>query len=148
VLALAWPEATGVLLDRRARAAGFLEDAVEQLGLSDRLTVAHARAEDAARTPELRGRFPLVVARSFGGPATTSECAVGFLTRDGRLAVSEPPHADPSVRWPSDGIGHVGLTGPEILRSGSTTVAVLTLSTEPAGTWPRSPGTPKKRPLW
>ena len=148
VLALAWPNATGVLLDRRVRSAAFLAEAIARLGLSDRLTVATVRAEAAARDPDLRGGFALVVARAFGPPAATAECGVGFLREGGRLAVSEPPNADPTTRWPTDGLTRLGLLAPEILHGPETTVAVLTLNSRADDKWPRNPGTPKKRPLW
>ena len=101
VLARSWPDATVVLLDARRRAGAFLQDAVERLGLAERVEVVVARAEDAARDPNRRGHSDLVVARAFGRPAVTAECAVGFLRAGGRLAVSEPPGADPATRWPT-----------------------------------------------
>ena len=60
----------------------------------------------------------LVVARGFGPPAVTAECAAGFLRLDGRLAVSEPPSPDeddgrPSIgagRWEDAPVSDLGLT--------------------------------------
>src|SRR5436190_7388468 len=79
VLLVLWPAATGVLLDARRRRCSFLEASVNELGLSDRGSVACGRAEELARRPGFRASFDLVVARGFGAPATTAECAVGFL---------------------------------------------------------------------
>src|SRR6266568_1151267 len=90
VLLAVWPRATGVLLDARRRRCSFLEGAVQELELADRAAVACSRAEELARDREFRGVFELVVARGFGAPATTAECAAGFLEEGGRLAVSEP----------------------------------------------------------
>jgi len=148
VLALAWPAATGALLDSRGRRTEFLAETLETLGLAGRLEIVTARAEDAARAPELRGHFALVVARAFGAPAVTAECAVGFLTEGGQLAVSEPPSSDPGPRWPADRLAQLGLTTPEILPANGATVARLTLTTPPDHRWPRRPGIPTKRPLW
>ena len=95
-----WPAASGVLLDSRPRRCSYLEETVRDLGLLDRASVACGRAEELARDTRFRGAFELVVARGFGRPATTAECAVGFLAPDGRLAVSEPPGApDPGRCW-------------------------------------------------
>src|SRR5256884_6274998 len=91
ILLALWPTATGVLLDARRRRCSFLESAVEALGLGDRVSVACGRAEELARDREFRGAFELVVARGFGAPGTTAECAAGFLEPGGRLGVSEPP---------------------------------------------------------
>src|SRR5215218_8146722 len=45
VLALHWPATTWTLIDGRANRAADLEQAVRELGLSDRVTVLGARAE-------------------------------------------------------------------------------------------------------
>ena len=67
-----------------------------------------SRAESAARRPELEGSFELVVARSFGRPAVTAECAARFTTLGGWLIVSEPPTEDPIERWPSGPLAELG----------------------------------------
>jgi len=49
-----------------------------------------------------------VVARSFGSPSVTAECAAPLLAVGGQLLVSEPP--SPSAdRWPAAGLALVGL---------------------------------------
>lgn len=148
VLAGIWTETTVVLLDARQRAGEFLGAAVDRLGLADRVQIVVARAEDAARDPNWRGRCDLVVARAFGPPAVTAECAVGFLRAGGRLAVSEPPDADAATRWPPAGLEQLGLSPPEISRAGDATVALLTAAADPADGWPRRSGIPGKRPLF
>lgn len=148
ILLALWPTATGVLLDARRRRCSFLESAVGALDLADRVSVACGRAEELARDQEFRGEFELVVARGFGAPATTAECAVGFLERGGRLAVSEPPgEADPT-RWPKEGLADLGLLGPEVRGRKGARVAVLTLAEPHGERWPRRVGVPGRRPLW
>ena len=74
-----------------------------------------------------RGRFSAVVARSFGKPAVTAECAAPLLKVGGRLIVSEPPPTVPASpgsggggapvtacspvegRWPEAGCAELGL---------------------------------------
>jgi 16S rRNA (guanine527-N7)-methyltransferase len=146
VLALTWPNAAGVLLEAMARRAEFLERASHRLGLSDRIRVRNDRAETAARDAGLREQFELVTARSFGPPAVTAECAVGFLRLDGRLVVSEPPEDDP-LRWPAAPLGSLGLyvcrhAGPD-----ARFVVLERRGTLP-DTIPRRVGVPNKRPLW
>jgi 16S rRNA (guanine527-N7)-methyltransferase len=148
ILLALWPTATGVLLDARRRRCSFLESAVGALDLRARVSVACGRAEELARDQEFRGEFELVVARGFGAPATTAECAVGFLERSGRLAVSEPPGEPDPKRWPREGLAELGLLGPEVRGREGARVAVLTLA-EPRGErWPRRVGVPGRRPLW
>lgn len=148
ILVSLWPTATAVLLDARRRRCSFLESAVGALDLADRVSVACGRAEELARDQDLRGGFELVVARGFGAPATTAECAVGFLERGGRLAVSEPPGESDPTRWPKEGLDELGLLGPEMLGSEGAKVAVLTATGAPAERWPRRVGVPGRRPLW
>ena len=147
VLALAWADTRAVLLDSHRRAHAFLEQAVAQLTLGDRVDVVAGRAEELARQPEMRGAFELVVARSFGRPSVTAECAVGFLRTGGRVVVSESP-APQSERWDTAGLAELGFSGAAIRRSGEATVAILELSEPVSGRWPRRTGIPAKRPLW
>jgi 16S rRNA (guanine527-N7)-methyltransferase len=148
VLALAWEDLPGVLLDAHGRRAAFAREAVSRLGLEGRVVVHQARAEDAARDPALRGGFALVVARGFGAPATTAECAVGFLAASGRLAVSEPPEGETGTRWPPAGLARLGLAPAELRRGAGATVAVMRATGSAPDGWPRRQGVPGKRPLW
>lgn len=79
VLAAAWPHARIVLLDGSVRRAQFLRRAVKACDLEGRLSVWEMRAEDAGRDPRRRGGADLVVARLFGPPAVTAECAAPLL---------------------------------------------------------------------
>ncbi|HYV57618.1 MAG TPA: RsmG family class I SAM-dependent methyltransferase [Candidatus Nitrosopolaris sp.] len=148
ILLTGWPSAAGVLLDARHRRCRFLEAALRELDLLDRASVACGRAEELARDPSFRGRFELVVARGFGRPATTAECAVGFLAPGGRLVVSEPPGEPRRDRWPEEGLAELGLRGPEERTGGGAGVAVLAATGPVAPRWPRRAGVPGRRPLW
>jgi 16S rRNA (guanine527-N7)-methyltransferase len=107
VLAVAWPDTTWVLLESAARRIEFLGEAVERLRLGSRVQLLHARAEEVGHDPAWRGRFALVVSRSFGPPPVVAECAAPFLRIGGWLIVSEPPSAPD--RWPVAGLARVGL---------------------------------------
>jgi 16S rRNA (guanine527-N7)-methyltransferase len=148
ILLSVWPDASGVLLEAQGRRCGFLEDALRELELDGRGSVACGRAEELARDPRFRGTFELVVARGFAGPATTAECGVGFLARGGRLAVSEPPGAGRGDRWPRDGLSELGLAGPEVRKGRGAGVALLRALGPPSDRWPRRVGVPGRRPLW
>jgi 16S rRNA (guanine527-N7)-methyltransferase len=143
-----WPACSGVLLDAQRRRCEFLEWAVGELGWTDRVRVECGRAELLAREARLRARFDLVTARSFGRPAVTAECAVGFLRAGGTLLVSEPPEAQETVRWDPVALSSLGLGAPRPFRVHETTGVTMQLSGEPDGRWPRRDGVPAKRPLW
>jgi 16S rRNA (guanine527-N7)-methyltransferase len=138
VLAAARADLSWVFLDAIQKRTAFLARAVATLGLE--VEVRTGRAEDV---PELRGRFDAVVARSFGSPAVTAECAAPLLRVGGVLVVSEPPAAHD--RW--TGAAILGLEGPTLLE-GPPNLAVLRQRTPCPPTYPRRTGVPAKRPLW
>ncbi len=141
-LAGVWAQSTWVLVDAAHRRVALMEETVRELGWEDRVSVVHGRAEDLARGA-LRGGFDLVTARSFGPPAATAECGVGFLQSDGILAVTEPPGADGS-RWPAEGLSALSLE-PLPPQPG---LQQLRLTGTLDGRYPRRPGVPSRRPLF
>jgi 16S rRNA (guanine527-N7)-methyltransferase len=140
VLAAGEPGRRWVLLDGSTKRASFLERSVTALGL-DNVEVRCARAEEI---PDLRGRFGVVVARSFASPAVTAECAAPLLIVGGVLVVSEPPAAGVD-RW--HGAAEVGL-GPAAVHPGPPALAVLRQERACPAAYPRRTGMPAKRPLW
>lgn len=108
LLAAQYPAVGFVLLDKHRRRTSFLARTVAELGWGERVTVVRADAVQAAHDPAFRGRFIAVVSRSFGPPAATAECAVGFLEVGGHLLVAEPPTPQPG-RWSGDGLQALGL---------------------------------------
>ena len=147
-----WPSATAVLIDAQERRCRFLTESLAELGWGHRVEVRCGRAEVLGRDPGLRGGFGLVVARGFGPPAVTAECAVGFLSPGGRLAVSEPPNdstaGEGPERWPEDGLRRLGFGAAMRFRSPLAGVACLNLEEPAENRWPRRDGVPGKRPLW
>lgn len=146
VLAAALPTVRWVLLDGMVRRTAFLASAVAELGWTDRVEVVTLRAEEAARQPERRGAFDLVVARSFAPPAVTAECAAGFLRAGGQLVVSEPPGST-GARWSTTGLDELGLVLTEVV-PGPPSFARLRQAAPAPARFPRRVGVPGKRPLW
>lgn len=146
VIAVAHPELTLTLLDANERRVAFLRDSVRQLELGDRVSVRLGRAETLAREPALREAFDTVVARSFGAPAVTAECAAGFVAAGGRLLVSEP--ADAGDRWPEEGLARLGLAVERIHRTPSSTICQMRRVQAGLDEVPRRVGVPTRRPLF
>ena len=137
-----------MLLDSSLRRTGFLREAVDRLGVASRVRVVTDRAEVAGRSPDLRSSFDAVVARSFGPPAVTAECAAGFLPAGGFLVVSEPPaDEEPGDRWPDTGLAELGF-GPAARLGTATAGFVRIRRVEDHDRWPRRVGIPAKRPRW
>lgn len=146
VLATAWPRARIALLDGSSRRAEFLRRAVKACRLEARVSVWEARAEDAGRDPRRRGQADLVVARGFGPPGVTAECAAPLLRVGGRLVVSEPPD-DLDERWPEESLGVLGLGEPSTVRE-RYGFRVMTQDRPCPDRFPRRVGIPAKRPLF
>jgi 16S rRNA (guanine527-N7)-methyltransferase len=144
VLAAALPGSRWLLVDAMAKRTRFLEDAIRTLGLQERVEVCTARAEDLGRTR--RATAALVVARGFGPPAVTAECAAPLLEVGGMLVVSEPPGGD-ERRWAPEGVAQLGMTLVAHL-AGPPAFVQLRQSTACPERFPRRSGVPRKRPLW
>ena len=143
VLALDWPGTAWVLVEANRRRAGFLDRAVQDLGLSGRVTVDHRRAEQVGRDTQRRAQRDLVVSRAFGPPAVVAECAAPLLRVGGLLVVSEPPRPD-AARWPREPLSELGLAV-EDQRGG----LIRLRQEQPCPSrYPRRDGVPAKRPLF
>lgn len=130
-----------MLLDGAEKRASFLQWAVEDLGLSSRVSVAAVRAEVAGRNDHWREKFDVVTARSFASPAVTAECAAPFLAIGATLLVSEPPVE--KDRWPSGGLAELGLRA-----VGGGPIAAFEKVAPLSNRYPRRVGIPNKRPLF
>jgi 16S rRNA (guanine527-N7)-methyltransferase len=146
VLALELPGTAWLLLDSNTRRTAFLGEAVEQLGLVDRVRIWEGRAEVAGRDPAVRAGADAVVARGFAGPAVTAECAAPLLGVGGRLIVSEPPGTS-GERWDPAALHQLGL-GPPRLVQGDYTYVILEQGALCPDRFPRRVGVPGKRPLF
>ncbi len=146
VLALRWPESTWVLLDANARRTEFLRSAVAALKLEDRVEVVVRRAEEAGHDPRWRGSADLVVARGFGPPGVTAECAAPLLRVGGTVVVAEPPGGAPD-RWPADGLRLLGLVADGRMVD-PVALQRLRLDFETSERYPRRVGIPAKRSLF
>jgi 16S rRNA (guanine527-N7)-methyltransferase len=145
-LALSWVDSSWVLLDASHRRADFLVKAIAALGLQDRVTVSCRRAEAAGRDPDQRNQADLVVARGFGPPAVTAECAAPLTRVGGIIVVAEPPGGDPN-RWPEQGLSVLGLVRGAAVASPYALQRLETAAPCP-DRFPRRTGIPAKRPLF
>jgi len=104
---LTGPRLSAVLIDSSQKRCAFLVWAIAELGMTERADVWCGRAEEIGREDRARGQFDAVVARGFGPPAITLECATPLVCDGGRIVISEPP--EPRL-WPAEGLAGLGLT--------------------------------------
>lgn len=145
VLAERWPGCSILLVDASERRTAFLRSAVVRLAFPH-VAVRRDRAEAIGRDPAVRGTADLVVARGFGPPAVTAECAAPLLRVGGRLVVSDPP--DPAAdRWSNAGLRALGFGPPRQVRVPEAFTVVEQAQPCP-DRFPRRVGIPGKRPLF
>ena len=145
VMAACWPGTRWIFVDRRPRSEALVSWAIGLLGIDARATCRRGEAAVLARDPELAGLFGLVVARAFGPPATTAECATGFLPIGSRLLVSEPEVDEPG-RWPAEPLARLGLA---VRSTGVAPRVVEILKAAPhEARFPRRPAAMQREPLY
>lgn len=108
VMATCWPATRWLFTDRRLRSESFVRWAIGLLDITERASFVRGDVAELAREPALAGGFDVVVARAFGSPPVTAECATGFLAVGGRLVVSEPEN-EIGARWPREPLARLGL---------------------------------------
>lgn len=136
------PGLNAVLLDASQKRCSFLVWACAQLALSDRVEVWCGRVEDVAHQDRARARFAVVVARGFGPPAITAECASGLLAPGGHLLVSEPPDGR---EWPTAELARISLQQVETDDPG---FALFRMGDELADDYPRPFKVQQRQPLF
>jgi 16S rRNA (guanine527-N7)-methyltransferase len=127
--------------------AKFLEEVLSWEGAPSGGTVLTGRVEEIARYDDLVETFDLVTARSFGPPSVTAECGAQFLAIGGVMIVSEPPDDDVTDRWDEKGLALLGLRSDGRERHGAAYQVLTKIAPTPLE-YPRSVGTPRKRPLF
>lgn len=143
VVAVARPDLELLLVDSVRKRCAHLQAAVAALDVPERVGVRCERAEVLGRS-ELRGRAATVLARGFGPPAVTAECAAPLLQVGGRLLVSEPPGT--TDRWPPAPLAQLGLAVGS--RRIAPTLQILVQLEPCPDRFPRRTGVPGKRPLF
>lgn len=138
------PDLEWVLVDAARRRVRVLVDAVTAAGWNDRVTVIHDRAELLPGNGYATA-FDVVVARLFGPPAVTAECAAPLLAPGGQLLVTEPAESS-RARWDEEVLPVLGLSLGD--RWSDPEVQELRRTGEHEARFPRKPGVAGKRPLW
>jgi 16S rRNA (guanine527-N7)-methyltransferase len=79
------------LIEATAKKAAFLRDAIEALGLSAKVDVRAARAEDAGRDPNLREHFQSATIRAVASGPAALELTAPFLSVGGVAILQRGP---------------------------------------------------------
>ena len=150
-LAAALPGVRATLIDATAKKARFLAVVAEATGLASRVSVLAARAEELARVPAHRGRWPAVTARAVASLADLVELAFPLLSPHGALIAWK--RGDLSAEWVAatraiDALGGGSLEVHDVVvggLSGHKLVVATSAGRVPAG-FPRDAAARRRRP--
>lgn len=145
ILAALRPRSRWVLVDANARRCEYAQAAARALGVHPRVSVVHARAEELGHDPDHRRAYDLVVARSFGPPATFAECALPLTSPHGRAVVSvteETAHA-----W-REAAHTLRLDTSPMAGDGDARYLLIEGPAEIPAAWPRRPAARRRSPLF
>lgn len=102
-IAIARPDLRVTLLEPLLRRFNFLSQAVEELGLEDRVEVVRGRAEDSKQ------RFDAVVCRAVAPLERLLKWTTPLFSQGGQLLALKGASAEDEIRDASKQLGHAGL---------------------------------------
>jgi 16S rRNA (guanine527-N7)-methyltransferase len=139
VLSIARPDLSVVLIDSLARRTAFLDEAVVGLGLSDRVSVVRARAEEVAARPEMFHVKPadVVTARAVAPLDRLASWCLPLAAIGGRLLAMKGSSAADEITEHAAAIHRLGggppaLRGCDLDRLDPTVVVEIVRTREPA----------------
>jgi 16S rRNA (guanine527-N7)-methyltransferase len=151
-MAIAYPELQFTLIDSLNKRIKFLQEVVDELGLTN-VTLVHARAEEAGRNKLYRENFDLVVSRAVANIATLSEYCLPLVKVSGYFISFKSGDVSEEIDNSGSAIKKLGgslqkpiyFDLPETDISRSFLIINKEKSTPKA--YPRKAGTPSKEPL-
>lgn len=151
-LKIAFPHLKIVLLDSLNKRIKFLNEVIDQLGLTDISTI-HGRAEDYAKQSEYREQFDLCVSRAVANLSTLSEYCIPYVQVGGMFIPYKSGEIDEEVAQAKKAVHILGgklenvvkfqLPESEISRS-FVKIKKINNTTKK---YPRKSGLPAKEPL-
>jgi 16S rRNA (guanine527-N7)-methyltransferase len=149
-LAVALPADRALLVESVGKKAGFLDVAVQALGLTDRVVVEPRRAEAVARDPRDRERWPAVTARAVAALPELAELAFPLLAPGGVLvawkrgAIEDEIGATASI-LDQLGRGRIEVLDPGVSGLPGNRLVIVEKTGRTGESWPRDPAV-RRRP--
>lgn len=149
-LKIAFPEIAITLVDSLNKRIHFIEEVIEELGLTS-IYAVHARAEELARNSEYREKFDLCVSRAVANLSTLEEYCLPFVHIGGKFISYKSGEIEEEVQESKKACFLLGGKLKEVYKfdleeSKRSFVVVEKMKTTPK-TYPRKAGTPSKMPL-
>ena len=146
------PDIRLTLMDSLNKRLVFLQEVVDKLGLTD-VTLIHARAEDAGRSKEHRGKYQIALSRAVARLNVLAELCLPMVSSGGYFVALKGAQYRQELQEADKAItilgGHVATVRPVHLPGLDDSRAVIYIrkaAVTPAE-FPRRPGIPEKKPL-
>lgn len=149
-LKIAFPEIEITLVDSLNKRIHFIEEVIEELGLTS-IYAVHARAEELAQNSEYREKFDLCISRAVANLSTLEEYCLPFVHIGGKFISYKSGEIEEEVQESKKACFLLGGKLKEVYKfdleeSKRSFVVVEKVKTTPK-TYPRKAGTPSKMPL-
>lgn len=151
-LKILYPELNVTLVDSLNKRIDFLNEVINELGLTN-ITTIHSRAEDLAKDLKYREQFDYVVSRAVANLAVLSEYCIPFVKVDGYFISYKTDSSIEEINNARNAIGMLGGSKPKLVQFtlpnsdlGRINVCIKKSKNTP-DQFPRKAGTPSKKPL-
>ncbi|MBE5897706.1 MAG: 16S rRNA (guanine(527)-N(7))-methyltransferase RsmG [Lachnospiraceae bacterium] len=151
-LKIAFPELNITLMDSLNKRILFLQDVINELGLTD-IEAVHGRAEEAARNKKYREKYDLCVSRAVANISTLSEYCLPFVKVGGQFISYKSGNIDEELDSAKKGIKILGGTITDVHKfdlgenKQGRSFVIIDKNQPTPQTYPRKAGTPSKNPL-
>ena len=151
-LKIFYPEKKVLLLDSLNKRIKFLNDVIDELGLSN-IETLHSRAEDAAHNKLYREKFDLCVSRAVANLSTLSEYCLPFVRKNGYFVSYKSVELSNEAISAENALKILGGSKPECIYFDlddydyHRSFAVIQKLENTKKKYPRKAGTPSKEPL-
>lgn len=152
ILAIALPEFTFTLLDATGKKVAFLQDCINELGLTHTKAV-HGRAEELAHEIEWRSAYDVVTARAVTSLSALLELGLPFVQIKGWLVLPKGAAIDDEMKPAGKAAAKLGGTIveasflPFVGSLVDTRLVLVRKDSSTPGTFPRRAGLPARAPL-
>lgn len=151
-LKIAFPEKEIVLLDSLNKRIKFLNEVIEQLGLTG-ISAIHGRAEDMAKNKKYRESFDLSVSRAVANLSTLSEYCLPFVKEGGSFISYKSGNSEFEIKEAENAVKVLGgkVEKTEKFCLPDTDMGRILVQVKKTGKtpikYPRKAGIPGKEPL-
>ncbi|NEZ47862.1 16S rRNA (guanine(527)-N(7))-methyltransferase RsmG [Clostridium niameyense] len=140
------------LLDSLQKRVNFLNEVVTNLKL-DNIECLHGRAEEFGRDNILRQGYDVAVSRAVANLTVLSEFCIPFVKKGGYFVAMKGPSVDDEIIEAKKAIGILGAKIEDIIKINiegtdlNHNLVILKKVKDTPNTYPRKPGTARKKPI-